>query len=113
MAAQYAVELPRVHIRECSTSTTATTPARSAACSVRSAISRWASSSTTQPFSVARRSTWRRQPPSKEAPVSDTKDPNIAALLRELEGYVQYGRDDRAEQVRADLKRRGYQFKDD
>jgi hypothetical protein len=45
--------------------------------------------------------------------MSDTKDPNIAALLRELEGYVLYGKDDRAEQVRADLKRRGYKFPDD
>lgn len=45
--------------------------------------------------------------------MSDTKDPNIAALLRELDGYVLYGRTDRADQVRADLKRRGYKFKDD
>lgn len=45
--------------------------------------------------------------------MSDTKDPNIAALLRELEGYVQYGKDDRADQVRADLKRRGYTFKEE
>ncbi len=42
--------------------------------------------------------------------MSDTKDPNIAALLRELEGYVLYGKSDRADQVRADLKRRGYKF---
>lgn len=40
--------------------------------------------------------------------MSDNKDPNIEALLRELEGYIQYGKPDRAAQVRADLKRRGY-----
>ena len=42
--------------------------------------------------------------------MSDTKDPNIDALLEELRGYIQYGKPDRAEQVRADLKRRGYSF---
>lgn len=40
--------------------------------------------------------------------MSESKDPNIAALLRELQGYELYGRKDRADQVRADLKRRGY-----
>lgn len=41
--------------------------------------------------------------------MSESKDRNIAALLRELEGYELYGRKDRADQVRADLKRRGYE----
>jgi hypothetical protein len=40
--------------------------------------------------------------------MSESKDPNIAALLRELQGYELYGKKDRAAQVRADLKRRGY-----
>jgi hypothetical protein len=44
----------------------------------------------------------------RSTPMSESKDPNIAALLRELEGYELYGRKDRAAQVRADLKRRGY-----
>lgn len=40
--------------------------------------------------------------------MSGTTDRNIAALLREREGYVLYGKPDRVEQVDADLKRRGY-----
>ncbi len=40
--------------------------------------------------------------------MSETKDPMIAALLREREGYVQFGRPDRIKAVDAELKRRGY-----
>lgn len=38
-----------------------------------------------------------------------TTDPMIAALLRERAGYVQAHRADRAAQVTAELKRRGYE----
>lgn len=41
--------------------------------------------------------------------MSETKDPMIAALLRERDGYVRFGKADRIEAVDAELKRRGYE----
>lgn len=43
--------------------------------------------------------------------MSESKDPMIAALLREREGYVTFGKTDRVEAVDAELKRRGYEEK--
>lgn len=40
--------------------------------------------------------------------MSETTDPMIAALLREREGYVQFGKADRVKDVDAELKRRGH-----
>ena len=40
--------------------------------------------------------------------MSESQDPFIAALLREREGYVRSGKDDRVAAVDAELKRRGY-----
>ncbi|MEE1763695.1 hypothetical protein [Streptomyces sp. SP18BB07] len=40
---------------------------------------------------------------------SQTEDPMVAALLREREGYVQRGMDDRVAQVDEQLKLRGHQ----
>lgn len=40
--------------------------------------------------------------------MSETTDPMIAALLREREGYVVYGKTDRVKAVDAELARRGY-----
>lgn len=40
--------------------------------------------------------------------MSETKDPYIAALLREREGYVQFDKPDRVAAVDAELVRRGY-----
>jgi len=40
--------------------------------------------------------------------MSETKDPMIASLLREREGYVRFGKADRVKAVDAELKRRGY-----
>jgi hypothetical protein len=40
--------------------------------------------------------------------MSESKDPMIAALLREREGYVAFGKKDRLTAVDAELKRRGY-----
>lgn len=39
---------------------------------------------------------------------SQTEDPMVAALLREREGYVQRGMDDRVAQVDEQLKLRGH-----
>jgi len=39
---------------------------------------------------------------------SKSTDPMIAALLRERAGYIQSNKTDRADQVTAELKRRGY-----
>lgn len=44
-------------------------------------------------------------------PVEQSEDPMIAALLREREGYVQYGKDDRVKAVDAELKRLGHKDK--
>jgi hypothetical protein len=41
--------------------------------------------------------------------MSETKDPMIAALLREREGYVRFDKKDRIKAVDAELKRRGYE----
>jgi hypothetical protein len=40
--------------------------------------------------------------------MSESKDPNIAALLRELRGLRAVRQEGPRRQVRADLKRRGY-----
>ena len=45
--------------------------------------------------------------------MAKSEDPNIAALLREREGYVLYGKTDRVKAVDEDLKRRGYKAPDD
>jgi len=44
--------------------------------------------------------------------MSETKDPMIAALLREREGYVQFGKTVRVAAVDAELKRRGHKTDD-
>lgn len=41
--------------------------------------------------------------------MSETKDPYIAALLREREGYVAFGKTNRVKAVDDELKRRGYE----
>jgi hypothetical protein len=41
--------------------------------------------------------------------MSETKDPMIAALLRERAGYIAFGKTDRIAAVDAELKRRGYE----
>lgn len=41
--------------------------------------------------------------------MSETKDPMIAALLREREGYVKFGKADRVKAVDKELKRRGHE----
>jgi hypothetical protein len=41
--------------------------------------------------------------------MSESKDPMIAALLRERDGYVAFGKKDRIKDVDAELKRRGYE----
>jgi hypothetical protein len=41
--------------------------------------------------------------------MSETKDPYIAALLRERAGYVAFGKTDRVKAVDDELKRRGYE----
>jgi len=46
---------------------------------------------------------------TKGSIMSESKDPMIAALLRERAGYVQFGRADRVKAVDAELKRRGYE----
>lgn len=43
--------------------------------------------------------------------MSETKDPRIAALLREREGYERYGRTDRVKAVDAELERLGHSEK--
>ena len=41
--------------------------------------------------------------------MSESKDPMIAALLREREGYVRFDKKDRIKAVDAELKRLGYE----
>jgi hypothetical protein len=41
--------------------------------------------------------------------MSETRDPQIAALLREREGYVRYGKKSRVKDVDAELKRLGHE----
>lgn len=43
--------------------------------------------------------------------MSKSDEARIAALLREREGYVRYGRDSRLADVDAELKRLGYEDK--
>jgi hypothetical protein len=41
--------------------------------------------------------------------MSKTEDPMVAALLREREGYVAFGKKDRVKAVDEELKRRGWE----
>lgn len=45
--------------------------------------------------------------------MSQSNDPMIAALLREREGYVRFGKPDRIKAVDAELKRRGHKAEKD